>query len=219
MNLSKSILVLVLLFPSITFFTGCSSIYFDTMEKFGVHKRDLLVSRVESARDTQKEAQKQFKTALESFKEVTNFDGGDLERKYKKLQGQLDDSESKATEVHNRIASVDSVATALFSEWKSELKSYSNESLRQSSKQELEITKERYAELLKAMKKAESRIEPVLKPLRDQVLFLKHNLNARAIGSLDQQVVAVQADTDELIRELQISIEEADSFIDNLGRQ
>ena len=199
-------------------FFGCSSAYYGMMEKFGVHKRDLLVSRVESARDSQQDAQQQFKSALERFREVTNFDGGDLEDKYEELQSQLDASEKKAKDVHTRIEAVDGVANALFDEWEDELDDYSSDSLRRSSEQELDQTKTRYAQLIKAMRRAESKIDPVLKPLRDQVLYLKHNLNARAIGSLDQELASVEGNVDSLILELQRAVEEADRFIREVGK-
>lgn len=35
---------------------GCSSAYYKTMENFGVEKRDILVDRVEEARDAQDDA-------------------------------------------------------------------------------------------------------------------------------------------------------------------
>ena len=213
MHFRKLILIFTLLLTS-----ACSSIYFDTLDRLGIHKRDLLVSRIESARDSQKEAQKQFKTALQSFKEVIHFNGGDLEKKYEKLKSQLSISESKAADIQNRIASVESVAQALFSEWKGELKSYSNDSLRESSEAELEKTRAKYGELLKAMRKAESRIEPVLQPFRDQVLFLKHNLNARAIGSIGNELASIESDVDSLLEDLQSSINEADSFVYELGK-
>jgi uncharacterized protein YhaN len=97
------------------------------MESFGYHKRDLLVSRVEDARDTQQDAKEQFKSALEKFSEVADFKGGKLEEKYKQLKTELEKSESKAKAVKKRIADVESVAKALFDEWKSELDQYSNE--------------------------------------------------------------------------------------------
>ncbi|MEK9135873.1 MAG: DUF2959 family protein, partial [Bacteroidota bacterium] len=55
---------------------GCSTVYYNAMEKVGVHKRDIMVDRVKDARDTQKETKKQFLTAMEQFKSVVNFQGG-----------------------------------------------------------------------------------------------------------------------------------------------
>lgn len=192
---------------------GCQNIYYKTMESFGYHKRDLLVSRVEDARDAQKDAKEQFKSALEKFSEVADFKGGKLEAKYNELNTDLGKSESKAKAVRKRIADVESVAKALFDEWKSELDQYSNEKLRRASEQKLSQTRQRYSYLIGAMKRAESKIDPVLVAFRDQVLFLKHNLNAQAIASLQNELASVEADIASLIKEMEASIAEADAFI------
>lgn len=192
---------------------SCQSVYFNTMEKFGVHKRDILVDRIEKARDSQQEAKEEFETALERFSAVLGFKGGDLQEKYEKLNAELERSEGRADDVHKRIESVEDVAEALFDEWEAELDQYGSERLRRSSEQKLRQTRTDYGRLIKAMKRAESKIEPVLMPLRDQVLYLKHNLNARAIASLEEELVSVESDVALLIREMEASIAEADTFI------
>ncbi len=197
---------------------GCQKAYYGTMEKFGVHKRDILVDRVEDARDSQTEAKDQFQDALERFSSLVNFQGGDLEAKYIELKSVLDKSESKADAVRQRIAAVEDVAEALFEEWESELKLYSSDNLRRSSEQKLTRTRQSYAKLIAAMKRAESKIDPVLVPLRDQVLFLKHNLNARAIASLQEEFVSIEGDIAALIQEMEAAIAEADSFIGELEK-
>ena len=195
---------------------GCSSAYYGTMEKLGVHKRDIMVDRVVAARDAQAEAKEQFLTAMEQFKGVVAFQGGDLEREYHKLDATLKDSEARAADVRERIAAVEDVSEALFSEWEGELGQYASNSLRQASQRKLDSTRRRYTQLLAAMKKAEARLEPALVPLRDQVLFMKHNLNARAIAGLSDEVVSVQANVDRLVREMESAITQADAFIAEL---
>ncbi len=202
--------------PIILGLCGCSTMYYGTMEKLGVHKRDIMVDRVKAARDTQNEAKQQFLTAMEQFKGVVNFQGGDLEKEYNKLNGTLQKSEAKAEEVRTRIKSVEDVSEALFSEWRSEIKQYTSDSLRRSSQQKYDATRKKYTELIKAMKKAESKLEPALAPLRDQVLFMKHNLNARAIAGLSKEVVSVQANVDRLVRDMESAVAEADAFIASL---
>lgn len=196
--------------------TGCSSMYYGAMEKVGIHKRDIMVDRVKSARDTQGEAKKQFLTAMEQFKSVVNFQGGNLEREYNRLNAALKESEAKATEVHDRISAVEDVSEALFSEWRAEIKQYSSESLRQASQRKFDQTRKKYTDLIAAMKKAEARLEPVLTPLRDQVLFMKHNLNARAIAGLTSEVSSVQTNVDTLVRDMESAIAQADAFIATL---
>ena len=165
----------------------------------------------------QEDAKEQFKSALEEFSSVANFQGGDLEDIYKKLDKELNKSESRAEDVTARIDSVEDVSIALFKEWEQELDQYESQKLRAQSEQQLKETKVRYEQLMAAMRLAESRIEPVLKPFRDQVLFLKHNLNAKAIASLRGELIQVESDTGELIRELESSIAEADRFIQEAG--
>ena len=195
---------------------GCDSAYYKTMEAFGKHKRDLLVSRVAEARDAQAEAKEQFASALEHFNAVVNHDGGKLQDKYDELKAELDRSEDKAAAVHERIAEVEDVAEDLFDEWKAELKQYSNDSLRRASEKKLQETRDRYEPLIAAMKQAETRIEPVLVVFRDQVLFLKHNLNAQAVASLKGELANVQADVAGLIKAMEASIAEANAFLAQL---
>lgn len=193
--------------------TACASTYYNTMERFGVHKRDILVDRVEDARDAQKDGQQQFQSALEQFKSVVVVDGGNIEKTYNRLDDEYQKSDAAAKEIHERIADIESVAKALFAEWSKELKQYSDASLRRESERKLQVTQQKYEQLLATMKKSESRIAPVLDAMRDQVLYLKHNLNARAIQSLREEVVKIDKDVDVLLQAMQQSIAEADEFI------
>jgi ElaB/YqjD/DUF883 family membrane-anchored ribosome-binding protein len=199
-----------------TLLGGCETAYYATMEKVGFAKRDILVSRVESARDSQQEARQEITDALTAFGQVVAYDGGDLEAQYKRLAAQLEDSEAAATAVRTRIADVESVAEALFDEWQGELAQYSNASLRTQSEQQLRRTRARYKEMLGAMQRAEGRLEPALQPLRDQVLFLKHNLNARAVAGLKGEVTRMDAEVNRLVKELDAAIAEANRFIAEL---
>ncbi|NLZ16419.1 MAG: DUF2959 domain-containing protein [Desulfobulbaceae bacterium] len=196
--------------------TSCSSAYYNTMEKFGVHKRDIMVNRVKEARDAQTETKEQFKSALEQFTEVVQVRGGNLEAQYKKLNSEYERSKGKADQVHQRIDAVESVSEALFREWKAELKQYTNASLRQDSERKLESTRRQYEQLITAMKRAESKIQPVLTIFHDQVLYLKHNLNAQAIASLQGELLSLERNVDQLVREMEESIREADLFITRL---
>ena len=82
---------------------GCESTYYDTMEKLGVHKRDILIDRIVEAQETQEEGQEQFKSALEQFQAVVNFDGGELETVYNQLNDEYEDSVSAAEDISARI--------------------------------------------------------------------------------------------------------------------
>jgi len=199
------------------FLFGCQTMYYDAMEKIGIEKRDILVDRVENAREAQQDAKEQFSSALEKFIAVTNYSGGELEKQYKLLKDEYEDSSSRAEAVREKIQSVEDVASALFEEWESEIKQYSSAELRRASEQQLNSTKKSYANLIKAMKSAEKKIKPVLTAFNDRVLFLKHNLNANAITSLKTQRLSVENDIQTLIKDMNKSIAEADKFISSMS--
>lgn len=204
-----------------TFFvlTACATMYYDGLEKIGIPKRDVMVYRVEKARDTQEETKEQFESALEQFTAATNFQGGDLEAVYNKLNDEYEASVEKAEEVNERIADIEDVAEALFVEWEEEITQYSNASLKRSSQQKLSSTKKHYQQLITSMKNAEAKIEPVLRVFNDQVLFLKHNLNAQAIASLKSELRAIESDVSTLIISMEESINEANAFIDAMEKK
>ncbi len=201
---------LVLLFA----FSGCTHAYYSAMEQIGQHKRDILRSRIEAGQEDQQEAQEQIKSTYERFKEAADYDGGDFERVYDTLNGEYEAAQDRADDVSDRIESIEEVAADLFTEWQEEIALYSSASLKRSSEQSLRKTKQRYAKLIAAMKRAESKMPPVLNAFRDQALFMKHSLNARAIAALEGTVGEIESDVASLLRDIDASIREAESFLD-----
>lgn len=197
---------------------GCSNAYYGVMEKAGIHKRDIMVDRVEQARNSQKEAQQQFKSALEHFDAVVSLKETDLKTAFENLNAEYEDSRIAADQVSNRIDRVEDVAEALFQEWEGELELYQNQDLRRGSRKQLNDTKALYREMLKSMHRAEQSMEPVLKIFRDNVLFLKHNLNAQAIGALQGEFAHLKGEIDTLIQRMNAAIESSDAFIAEVRR-
>lgn len=196
---------------------GCGSMYYATMEKFGYAKRDLLVERVQEAKASQSEAKEQIQTTFEAFQSLTGFSGGSLEAKYKELKAKCDASKSRADKVAGRITSIEKVSKDMFTEWGQEISQIENPGLRAKSEQLKADTEQRYQGLIGAMRGAETRMAPVLTAFNDQVLFLKHNLNAQAISSLQSEVGKIEGDVASLITEMQRSIDEADKFIASMS--
>lgn len=196
--------------------SACSSAYYATMERFGIEKREILADRVEDARDSQEEAKEQFNSALEQFSALIDFNGGDLEQIYGRLSREFERSEERAEEVRDQIRGVERVSEDLFDEWEDELELYTSESLRASSARTLRNTRDRYEQLIAVMRDAESTMGPVLDAFRDQVLFLRHNLNSQAIASLRTEAVTIEDNVSALIRDMEASIEEANRFLREL---
>src|SRR5690606_22896646 len=111
---------------------------------------------------------------------------------------------------------VESVGDALFHEWKGEIAEIKDPRLRARSQRLYDDSRERYARMLAAMQRAEASMAPVLETLHDQVLFLKHNLNARAVAEMRGTVAGIDTDVNRLLRDLEQSIALADQFIREL---
>ncbi len=197
---------------------ACQSAYYGALETVGIEKREVLVDRVATARKAQAQAQEAYVDALDAFRAVVAFDGGDLERTYNRLRGKAEGAREAASALGGRIDAVESVANALFKEWEAELAQYRDASLRARSREQLAQTKARSAQVLAAMRRAQASFEPALARLEDQVLFLKHNLNASAIGSIRDELPRVQADADRLKRDIEAAVAEADRFLAEFGK-
>ena len=207
---TKNLLLLILTGFTLT---ACSTAYYGTMEKVGIEKRDILVSRVQDSVDAQNDAKQVFVSALDRFNEVVDYDGGDLEKMYKSLSKDLEKSRDKADEVNHRIEKVEEVADDLFKEWKKELKDYDSADLRRSSAEQLKKTEARTDDLIATMKKTAATMGPVLTRFNDQVLYLKHNLNAQALAGIRGEAKKVQSDVSALIASMEKSIAEAEAYI------
>ncbi len=198
--------------------TGCSKTYYSAMEKVGIHKRDILVDRVENARDAQADAQEQFKDALEQFGSVITVENTDLKDAYEKINAEYKGSNEAAKEVSRRIEKVESVADDLFAEWENELGLYKNKALQDASARNLIDTQKRYDEMLASMHRVEKSMDPVLRTFRDNVLFLKHNLNAQAIGSLRSEFSGLKVKIEVLVKNMNDAITNSNQFIEDLNQ-
>jgi len=201
---------------SLVLFCACRAAYYSTMEEFGVYKRDLLKKSVVAARDDEKAAGQQFTNALTRLKELYGFQGGDLEKTYNALNSEYERSVERANTVHKRIKEMERVASDLFAEWEKEIQQISSAQLQASDRDKLRQTRGRYDELHSSLKRAEQSMDPVLTRLHDQVLYLKHNLNAAAIASLKGETLNIQGDITRLLQDMNTAIAQADRFISTL---
>ena len=197
--------------------SACESTYYAAMEKVGQHKRDILVDRVESASESQEEAQQEFKDALTHLSTLINFDGDDLARQYDISKNHFEESKAAAEDVTKRIDSIESVANALFEEWQDELSQYSNANLKRDSEQKLKQTQRQFSKLLKSMRRSEAKMQPVLDSLKDNVLYLKHNLNAQAVAAIRGEFDSLKVDIQNLINDMNRSIADSNAFIEQMN--
>ena len=192
---------------------GCQNAKYAMWEKLGMEKRHLLKSEVEKVADEQGEASRQFEDTLARIKALYGFDGKELEKVYNRLSNDYVRSREQAERVRERIGNVEQIARDLFAEWEAEANEITNATLKAKSKQSLRDAQSRYKKLHAAMKRAEASMDPVLTNLNDYVLYLKHNLNAQAVGALKNEAESIDKDISILIREMNESIRQAEEFL------
>ncbi len=213
MQSKNQLAIVICCLASLLFIAGCQSTYYAVWEKMGKEKRHLLRDQVEKSQKDQEKASEEFTDALTRLKQMYGLNGGDLEKMYDQLSDDYEDCEQRAGIIDERIEKVNRIANDLFDEWRAEIEQIQNASFRKNSRDKLRATQTRYVRLEQALKRSRKRMDPVLNNLRDYVLFLKHNLNAQAIGSLKSEVTSIETDVDQLIRDIQKSISEADAFL------
>jgi len=192
---------------------GCQSAYYAAWEKLGKEKRHLLKDEVGKVRAEQAEAADGFEDVLTRIKALYGLQGGDLEKVYDRLKDDYERSRERAEAVDDRIGKVKRIAADLFQEWSDEIGKMENENLKEKSRRSLSEARRRFARLDQAMDRARSSMQPVLIHLRDYVLYLKHNLNARAVGALGGEVRDIEAEVATLVADMGRSVREAETFL------
>jgi hypothetical protein len=198
--------------------TGCQKAYYAAWEQLGKEKRHLLADEVEDVRDEQGQASEEFQDVLTRLKSMYGFDGGELEDFYLKLRDDYESCADRAESLENRIDNVKTIGADLFAEWESEIDMISNPGFKSQSRKNLTETRQRFARLERSMDRSRASMEPVLRRLNDYVLYLKHNLNARAVGALKQEADDIKLGVSSLIRDMQSSINEADRFLEHFEK-
>lgn len=196
--------------------TGCASVQYSALEKVGIHKRDILVDRVEDARDAQSETREQLVSAYEELSGLVGHEGGELEERYERLNKEVERSRSATKDLDEHLSDIDRVSEDLFDEWEAELDLYSSATLRADQEKKLKLARRQFLVMRDRMQTARNRVDPVMAVLTDNVLFLKHSLNAQALAALRGQTSLLEGQVDALIKDMQVAIDEADAFINRM---
>jgi len=196
--------------------TGCSQMYYAGMEKVGIHKRDIMVSRVKDVQESQEEAQEEFQSALEQFGSLVTIEESSLKKAYDKFSSEYEDAKDAAEDLSKSINKLEDVSLALFKEWEEEITQYQNVKLKTQSQRKLRNTKAKYRKMMASMRHSEKNMEPILATFYDNVLTLKHSLNAQAIGALQGEFKSLKNNISVLMKQMNQSIKESDRFIQEM---
>ena len=210
----------IIIISLILFMSSCQTTsYYKTKGWFGAEKRELFVDSVEGVRNSLQDNIDVFKKATAGINVVINVKKEKMEEQHEHLKNDYENCESEAGDIRSRIDTMEAISGDFFDQWMEEMELYNNESFRNASRTKYNKVRKRYTKLVQNLREVEVKLEPALNGFRDQVLFLKHNINAQSVASLEDELVTVEAEIDALIRELQGAIKESTAFISSMGRK
>jgi len=196
-----------------TVLVGCNKNYFNAMETMGYHKHGVLVARVKEARDAFQDSQKQFQGTLKELTAIANNPASDTQTLVKKLSSELDHSESTAKSVHKHVSDVEQAARGFFQDEAKKLNKEKDEAKRLQRRRDLERDRAEYFIVLKAMRRAESTLTPVLIRLRTQILYVNRNPSTKSFTYLKDNLGTLEADVTSLVREMKTAVTTCDAYI------
>jgi ElaB/YqjD/DUF883 family membrane-anchored ribosome-binding protein len=207
------IVLAVLVFVVVVFMTGCGGAY----KASGQYKRDLLLNRIEKAKQCHERAKNQFEVVLANYADIIDANAGDIRTEYNKLNRECKRARKIAKEISQRVKDVEDIGKPMFRNWEDELAEYNNEAIRRSSEEQLDLTRRNYLKCVHSIKSCQGKVEGVLASLNDQMLFLSHNLNSKALSAFKKNTASLKSEVGALVKQMQAGIKEAETFIDENG--
>lgn len=189
---------------------------YSAFEAVGYEKRDIFKRQVATVKEEQQVSQEEFSDALTQLKNVYKVDGGKLEGAYSKLKDSYDSAEKSSKEVTESIVKLNTIAGDLFKEWEKEISEMSTADLKQKSRNQLQLTQKKFNDYSSHLARSEQKMHPVLRKFKDQVVYLKHNLNASALTGLKAEANRIEGDITKLLSEMSSSMKQADELISTL---
>lgn len=178
--------------------------------------RDNFIVAIKDANSTQDAVKAQFQNASDQFMQLINFHGGALEDKYVELQKEYLKSKELLNDFQNKINKIKKSASNLFKEWDKEIEQYSDGKIQAKSKELKDESVKQYEMIIVLMERNEQNLEDYLKILGDNVLFLKHNLNSKAVFSLREVSAELQGNINDIILDIDNSITKTNEFIQHM---
>jgi len=177
-----------------------------------------LVQTVVRAENETLEGRQSFKEAFLLFQRLSSPQAIDLDKMQKDFERAMERCSDCAEALDERIDSVREELDELVDDWSSELGSYSSDTLRAKSETMLKDNQARSQRVLQALERLQGRMQPVLAKLRDYALFFHHNLNPRAIATLEDTYRDFDSECRALEAEFDKAQTEIGTFLEHFTR-
>lgn len=195
-----------LLIPLLVALSGCQSVR-SAAERFGVDRRDALVESLDKTDQGLLEVHQSFSNAKTELDEFAGQYEIPLRERHERLSEQYVSCEEALDDARVEIRDLEDAARQFFLDWETELFEYSNPTVRNASRLQLNETREKYETVAVRLKKAEEVALATLDEFRDYLSFMRHNLNDEAFAALREPGVDLSSRMADLLTELAAAVD------------
>ncbi len=185
----------------------------------GQKQTDRLIKRGESAMKEVGVTRQQVEKTITLYNSIIEGMAQDARKTYRDLDKAINESEKKAASVGGKVQEMEAEAHRYFAEWTKSIESISSESLRAKSQGRLNHTRSRYADALRAGRRARAEFDLFIESLRDQVVFLGYDLNPAAVASLKEDAAKINQQAGELFKKIDEVVDMTNGYLQSLKPQ
>ncbi len=174
----------------------------------GSKESQKFLSYSEDARKSLAKARSQLQTTLSRYNTLIVGEAKKPQSVYKDLTKALDKTEKLAARTRGRVEKMQEQADKVFTKWQRELEAYQSDQMRQLGAERLEVTQQRYEQMIARMRAAAEAYDPLVAALHDQVLFMGRDLSAEALGALTEMAEVLNRMAEDLYARIAEVLEE-----------
>lgn len=186
-----------------------------TQQSASIQRVDHLVTRIEAVHLEAELAKKSIYETILTLRPVIVPTEGDPAELFQGFMTALASSEERAEELQSVIAPMERSARDVFAQWERDLRAFTNDSLRERSRDRMLSTRMQYDAVARSAKRASAAFGELNGSMRDIGLFLGHDFNPTAIALVQADAVAIRERAQELGAELNRCLAASEEYVAN----
>jgi hypothetical protein len=175
--------------------------------------QDRLVESVADAREVTTDAHAEFQAAFELYQRLTSPQAVGLVDLSEDFADAVESCQESSEDLAQSLDEVRTESTHLIEGWNAELAGFANDAMRKKSAAMMQDTEDRSGRITASLERLQERMQPVLLKLQDYGLFFHHNLNARALATLEDTYKDFDAEFRALTSEFDKAEREFETFL------
>jgi hypothetical protein len=179
----------------------------------GVKQTEKLLKQAGETVKAVSEGRAQVQKTLDTYNSLVQGKAEDPKKAYKNLQKEMERCDDRVADVQRKRDEMQVEADKYFGDWNSSLAGISDPGLRKQSEDRLSKARAQYDGILEATEAAGADFKPFMTSLKDQVVYLGHDLNPAALKSLAGTASKLNGDATALFGKIDGAVSKANSYI------